>query len=94
MLIAHHRESPTLPSLFVPRLGVLPANQNPSLGVNNIPRIAETKSYRGALRAYLMVVTEIHISRHHDKVSSFSTFSWLERACFGLVSFVMQCELS
>ena len=24
--------------------------------------------------------------------SSFSTFSWLERACFGLVAFLMQCQ--
>ena len=51
-----------------------------------------------------MVVTEIHMSRHHDtppqgsheihEQSSFSTFSWLERACFGLVAFVMQCEFT
>jgi hypothetical protein len=73
--------------------------KNPSLGINNIPRITETKSYCDALRAYLMVVTEICISRHHDtppqrspEIRERSTFTWLEHACFGLVAFVMQCE--
>jgi hypothetical protein len=51
-----------------------------------------------------MVVTEICITRRHDtppqrsheirEPSSLSTFSWLERACFGLVALVMQCEFS
>ncbi|KAI9434368.1 hypothetical protein H4582DRAFT_1856017 [Lactarius indigo] len=64
---------------------------------NNILQITETK-YCDALRAYLTVVTEIFCrtppQRSHEirDQSLFSTFSWLERACFGLVAFVMQCN--
>ncbi|KAH8987447.1 hypothetical protein EDB92DRAFT_1875786 [Lactarius akahatsu] len=62
---------------------------------NNILRITETK-YCDAFRAHLMVVTEschppFQQSREiRDR--SLSTFCWLERACFGLVAFVIQCN--
>lgn len=66
---------------------------------NNILHIAETK-YCDALRAYLMVMTEIYV----DMVPYWKTSSWprafrgrssvglQERAFFGLTAFVMQCN--
>ncbi|KAI9454786.1 hypothetical protein BJY52DRAFT_707886 [Lactarius psammicola] len=67
--------------------------------VNNILRITETR-YHDALRAYLMVVTESFCRtppqgrREIRDRSSFSTFGWLERACFSLVAFIMQCNMN
>ncbi|KAH9046137.1 hypothetical protein EDB84DRAFT_1467852, partial [Lactarius hengduanensis] len=64
---------------------------------NNILHITETK-YCDAFRAHLMVVTESFChppsqqSREIRDRSPLSTFCWLERACFGLVAFVIQCN--
>ncbi|KAI9434369.1 hypothetical protein H4582DRAFT_2101026 [Lactarius indigo] len=64
---------------------------------NNVLRIADTK-YCDALRAHLMVVAEFYYRtipqrspEIHDRLS-LSNLGWLERACFGLVAFVMQCN--
>ncbi|KAH8984377.1 hypothetical protein EDB86DRAFT_2963399 [Lactarius hatsudake] len=64
---------------------------------NNILRVTETK-YCDAFRAHLMVVTESFcppLSRQSREIrdrSPLSTLCWLERACFGLVALVMQCN--
>ena len=100
MLIAHHRKSRTVPGFCT---SIIRCASNPTkyppLGVNNIPHITETK-YCDALQAYLVVVTDLYVScltpppgeLSSENKDRFSTFSWLERACFGLVAFVMQCE--
>ncbi|KAH9063575.1 hypothetical protein EDB87DRAFT_1602392 [Lactarius vividus] len=54
---------------------------------NNILRITKTK-YRDAFRAQL---DDGDKTREIDR-SPLSTFCWLERACFGLVAFIMQCN--
>ena len=98
MVIAHHRKSPILPN-GCPSVVLCSANSPKTsflpLGANNILLLSETK-YCDALRAYLMVVTKIYTpitTQQSHEYRDKSSVGFLERACFGLTAFVMQCEL-
>ncbi|KAI0290263.1 hypothetical protein B0F90DRAFT_1787663 [Multifurca ochricompacta] len=66
---------------------------------NNIARITKPKHY-DALRAYARVVTELSCFVPPTRPQTItlpvllipSDFAWFERACFGLVALVMQCD--